>query len=63
MIISHYEVSEKRLIMFCAKCGTELRDGAKFCPLCGKNTGNNPDDKIQSTKDFTSIVGTKYSLT
>lgn len=49
--------------MFCAKCGTELRDGAKFCPSCGKNTGNNPDDKIQSAKDFTSIVGTKYSLT
>lgn len=23
---------------FCGKCGTQLKDGAKFCPMCGATT-------------------------
>ena len=22
--------------MFCSNCGTEVNDGSKFCPVCGK---------------------------
>lgn len=29
--------------MFCAKCGTEIKDEAKFCPKCGASTGTNPE--------------------
>lgn len=25
--------------MFCGKCGVQLREGTKFCPSCGANTG------------------------
>lgn len=39
MIISHYEVSEKRLIMFCKKCGNKLPNGTKFCDKCGSLQG------------------------
>lgn len=49
--------------MLCTKCGTELREGAKFCQSCGKSTGNNPDNSIQPVKDFTNIIGKKYPFT
>lgn len=26
--------------MFCAKCGTALPEGSKFCPACGTPAGN-----------------------
>ena len=26
--------------MFCRNCGTEIKDGAKFCPRCGKAVGS-----------------------
>jgi hypothetical protein len=26
--------------MFCKKCGTEMKDGAKFCPSCGVASGD-----------------------
>ncbi len=26
--------------MFCKKCGIEIKDGARFCPVCGENQGN-----------------------
>lgn len=25
--------------MFCDKCGSQIKDGAQFCPKCGKKTG------------------------
>ena len=28
--------------MFCQKCGTQLPDGAAFCPVCGSGTGQPP---------------------
>lgn len=27
---------------FCAKCGTQLNEGAKFCPICGASVGDAP---------------------
>jgi uncharacterized membrane protein len=27
---------------FCPNCGTKLKEGAKFCPECGKTTGGVP---------------------
>jgi len=27
--------------MFCQKCGSKLREGARFCPECGLNTSDN----------------------
>lgn len=24
---------------FCQECGSQISDGAKFCPVCGKQTG------------------------
>ena len=45
---------------FCQKCGTELKDGAKFCPSCGAsvNAGSKTDfsgtfEKINDTADTT----------
>lgn len=28
--------------MFCPKCGGEIKDGAKFCPVCGAAAGRKP---------------------
>ena len=28
------------LIMFCKRCGTEIKDDSNFCPMCGANLGN-----------------------
>ena len=45
---------------FCQKCGTELKDGAKFCPSCGAsvNAGSKTDfsgtfEKFNDTADTT----------
>ncbi|HKL72864.1 MAG TPA: zinc ribbon domain-containing protein [Candidatus Onthovivens sp.] len=27
--------------MYCKACGSEIKDGAKFCPVCGKNSEEN----------------------
>ena len=32
---------------FCGKCGTQLADGAKFCPSCGAQTGAAPTPQPQ----------------
>lgn len=41
--------------MFCEKCGTQIEDGAKFCPACGHTTenagGNASESKMSSTTD------------
>lgn len=29
--------------MFCAKCGAEIKDNAKFCPKCGASIGTAPE--------------------
>jgi len=33
--------------MFCNKCGTQLEDGAKFCPSCGTPVGNEVNNNMQ----------------
>ena len=33
---------------FCSNCGTQLADGAKYCSLCGKETGNHTIVYVQS---------------
>lgn len=35
---------------FCSKCGTQLNDGAKFCPKCGNPTGST--QKESSSTNF-----------
>lgn len=39
--------------MFCGKCGTEVNDGAQFCPNCGESISNDVDIII-STNDQSS---------
>lgn len=36
--------------MFCAKCGSEISDGIKFCPLCGapQAVHENPEDHAEA---------------
>ncbi len=41
--------------MFCIKCGTEIRDGSKYCPKCGANIeagGNNIVDQPVQKKSM-----------
>ena len=30
--------------MFCAKCGSQIPEGAAFCPNCGQTVGNRPEN-------------------
>lgn len=32
---------------FCSKCGTELKEGAKFCPKCGQSSNEAPNPQQQ----------------
>ena len=32
---------------FCGNCGTQLNDGAKFCPKCGQSTDGSPSPQQQ----------------
>lgn len=34
---------------FCSKCGTQIQDGAKFCPKCGQPTSNAGDVQKPAT--------------
>ena len=39
--------------MFCKHCGKEIKDGVRFCPMCGKPTGVTEEkEKPQSTNDY-----------
>ena len=39
--------------MFCKYCGKEIKDGVRFCPMCGKPTGVTEEkEKLQSTNDY-----------
>lgn len=39
--------------MFCKHCGKEIKDGVRFCPMCGKPTGVTEEkEKLQSTNDY-----------
>ena len=40
--------------MYCKKCGTELKDGQKFCPKCGtyQTTGNESGNSETTNRDF-----------
>ena len=41
---------------FCSKCGTELTEGAKFCPKCGQAANGNETSSFQS-----SVTDNSYS--
>ncbi len=47
--------------MFCTKCGAEMKDGAKFCPKCGDQTGPETDDydKYFTVEESTEDKGKK----
>ena len=32
--------------MFCSKCGSQIPEGAAFCPNCGQTVGNRPEMEI-----------------
>ena len=35
--------------MFCAKCGSQIPEGAAFCPDCGQTVGNRPENENPSS--------------
>ena len=37
---------------YCGKCGTQLREGAKFCPKCGQPTERNATNAFQKSETF-----------
>ena len=37
---------------FCSKCGTELTEGAKFCPKCGESVRVASDGKQGNNNEF-----------
>lgn len=38
--------------MYCSKCGTEMPDGASFCPKCGESTSpNQVNDDLNTILD------------
>ena len=47
-------------MVLCGKCGSELPEGAKYCPNCGESTGKtifdefevNSDELVQKTKEI-----------
>ena len=46
--------------MFCAKCGTENPEGAKFCPKCGGEFGATPiiaEPSESSTELSSNVAG------
>ncbi|MBQ9231840.1 MAG: zinc-ribbon domain-containing protein [Prevotella sp.] len=45
--------------MFCKKCGTEQREGHKFCPKCGTPYPIEEDKKEQDEKVVTSVETSK----
>lgn len=40
-------------MMFCKNCGKEIRDGAIFCPACGKRTADVGSSPVQPTGNVT----------
>lgn len=38
--------------MFCTRCGTQIPDGAAFCPGCGAPADNSPPDPQANTGDW-----------
>ena len=41
--------------MFCGKCGTKLKDGAKFCQNCGvkvNSVSNSVEKKIRKEQKY-----------
>ncbi|MDY5985725.1 zinc ribbon domain-containing protein [Sporofaciens sp. SGI.106] len=39
--------------MFCRKCGTEIKDGVKFCPVCGTKVNQESNQQIYSVNNST----------
>ncbi len=40
-------IKKRGEIMFCAKCGNPINDGAHFCPFCGAPAGGTPAPQQQ----------------
>jgi uncharacterized membrane protein YvbJ len=38
--------------MFCTKCGSKKRDGAKFCYTCGSSVDQEFDSSVQSVQEM-----------
>lgn len=38
--------------MYCSKCGTKLKENAKFCGVCGTNI----EEKIQEVKETPKVI-------
>ena len=38
--------------MFCKHCGKEIKDGVRFCPMCGKPTGVTEEKEKLQQKMF-----------
>ncbi len=47
-IVKAIQISKEKQ-MFCKHCGTLIKDGVQFCPVCGKDTGI-PASKMMSSK-------------
>ena len=39
--------------LFCSECGTEIKDGSKFCPNCGKKA---PLPKFSEEKSYEELI-------
>lgn len=46
--------------MYCNQCGSEIPDGSKFCPKCGKTQVENKDIELQNEgKSLSNILQNK----
>jgi len=67
-----YKLSQQRENMFCAECGSKLKQNVKFCPKCGtmvksardepKESSNilQPEIALSRAIEFESKLGTKW---
>ncbi len=46
---------------FCSNCGTQIRDGAKFCHICGKMSEENEQTTVLSKEDFQNDEGAQLN--
>jgi uncharacterized membrane protein len=39
---AHLKTLRRDIMAFCGKCGSEIKDGAQFCPSCGASVAGKP---------------------